>query len=83
MSNYPCPHVDAKGHRCVGHIDRIEKFRVSLEWTRVEEQGWVQNWYKGTHFHLYCSEKGTHTRSSTLHEQLKVWELPSEVLEQL
>ena len=52
MSNYPCPHVDAKGHRCVGHIDRIEKFRVSLEWTRVEEQGTVQKWYKSTHFHL-------------------------------
>jgi hypothetical protein len=57
----PCPYVYAKGKKCMGHIVRIEAFKVDLAWTLGNDGKWTV--FVGgprSHYHLYCSEKGNH-----------------------
>jgi hypothetical protein len=76
----PCPFVYAKGRKCKGNIIRVEAYRADLTWTLKQDGSWRFDWQPGTHFHMFCSEKGNHSGYIVPDsEQMKSWTLPPEI----
>ena len=73
----PCPFVYAKGRPCTGHVVRVEAYRADLTWTADGHGAWRFDFVPGTHFHVFCSEKGNHAGIGGP-DALKFWfsELP-------
>ncbi|MGD2145433.1 MAG: hypothetical protein PVH41_01925 [Anaerolineae bacterium] len=57
----PCPFVYADGKRCTGEIKRIEVYKADITWSRRPDGAWELEWDPRSHYHLFCSEKGTHS----------------------
>jgi hypothetical protein len=59
--NIPCPFVYANGKVCTGHIVRVEAYKADIAWTPDTEGRWHASINQpGSHYHLFCSEKGNH-----------------------
>lgn len=82
MTKIPCPYTYANGKRCPGYVAGVERYHVTAEWTYdVGADRWELGvWDDGTHFHLFCSEKGNHA-GVRREDALKLWgrELPEEL----
>lgn len=82
MKQIPCPFVYADGHKCKGHIVRIERYHTTVEWdwnptTQTYELGVLDG---GSHFHLFCGAMGDHA-GAVGKSRLKYWpnELPDDI----
>ncbi len=59
---FPCPFVYATGKSCPGHIVRVEAYKTDLEWALGEDGQWHFGFGQPrSHYHLFCSEKGSHS----------------------
>jgi hypothetical protein len=56
-----CPFVYADGKRCTGEIKRIEVYKADITWELQPDGAWEFAWYPRSHYHLFCSEKGSHS----------------------
>lgn len=57
----PCPFVYANGKVCTGHIIRIEAYKADVQWELDKQGEWEFAFSPRSHYHLYCSEKGSHS----------------------
>jgi hypothetical protein len=73
----PCPFVYAKGRICTGHVVSVEAYHADLTWTADGSGAWGFSFAPRTHYHLFCSEKGSHGGVKR-EDALKFWfsELP-------
>ena len=81
MEPIPCPFVYANGKICTGHITRFEMYHARMRWENNEDD-WVFSFQEGTHYHLYCSEKGNHAGFKKGDDyRMKFWydQLPDEI----
>ena len=76
----PCPFVSVNGKCCTGHVVRIEAYMADLAWSPNDDGKWVFGHDEPrSHYHLFCSKKGTHAGYDGSHsDQLKRYlqELP-------
>ncbi len=75
----PCPYTYANGRHCKGHITAIETYGADVGWDEKPDGTWELGWRPGSHFHLFCSEKGNHA-GTVKADALKAW-LPQLPLE--
>jgi hypothetical protein len=67
----PCPHVYEWGRRCPGHMVRVECYKADLGWSMGADGRWLFGWRQSpSHFHLLCSEKGSHAGLSKEDERV-------------
>ena len=58
-----CPFVYANGRKCSGHITRVEAYKCDVTWTPDADGRWRPSVNEvGSHYHLFCSEKGESRR---------------------
>lgn len=84
MLSFPCPFVYSTGKQCTGHIVRVEAYKADITWESVKDGGWQFYFSPRSHYHLFCSEKGSHSGSFRPdNPQMKFhWrELPDEIRE--
>ena len=78
----PCPFVYAEGKPCTGEIERIEVYQADIKWSRTPDGTWELDWYPRSHYHLFCSQKGSHSgwaKSDDPRMKFHWNELPEEV----
>jgi predicted secreted Zn-dependent protease len=62
LEEIPCPFVYAKGKRCPGHVSAIEAFKADISWVFRDGKWGFNVGQPRSHYHVYCSEKGSHAR---------------------
>jgi hypothetical protein len=53
--------VYANGKRCTGEIKRVEAYKADVTWQLQPDGTWEFSWSPRSHYHLLCSEKGSHS----------------------
>jgi hypothetical protein len=54
-----CPFVYADGRACTGHVVRVEAYKADITWSADDEGRWRFGFQPRSHYHVFCSEKGT------------------------
>jgi hypothetical protein len=63
LPSFACPFVYSTGKRCSGRIVRIEAYKADITWEAVEDGAWQFFFSPRSHYHFFCSEKGSHSGS--------------------